>query len=100
VTNNDSRPLNVTVSPSSGYQVRGDKAFTLDPREPRTVVLGPDTGLAGAAIGEPGCTVDYDLAAQVKDAKVPRKWIFLAGALALLSFLVGYVGRRRGWAGA
>ena len=90
-------PLNVTVSPSSGYRVQGEKTFTLDPRQSRRVILAPEGGLGGAAIGDPGCTIDYDLASQAKNTGTPRLFIFIAGLLAALSGVLGYVARRRGW---
>jgi hypothetical protein len=96
VESHDKRPINVTVSPSSGYRVYGEKTFTLAPRAERRVLLSRETGIA-AAIGEPGCTVDFDLATQAKNAKASRIWILLAGALALASFALGAFSRGRGW---
>jgi hypothetical protein len=96
VKSQDARPINVTVSPNSGFRVYGEKTFTLDPGRERRVLIAPEKGIA-AAIGEPGCTLEYDLAAQAKNARASRMWIALAAAFALGSFLLGAVARRKGW---
>ncbi|MEA2419801.1 MAG: hypothetical protein QOE60_2007 [Thermoleophilaceae bacterium] len=96
VHSREKRPIDVTVSPSSGYRVQGEKTFTLAARGDRRVILTPEGGAAAAAIGEPGCTLAYDLAPQAKNARASRGWIIAAGLLAALSFLVGVIAKHRG----
>ncbi|HEX8870192.1 MAG TPA: hypothetical protein VF821_31305 [Lentzea sp.] len=97
VTSTSDRPINAEVSPASGYTVQGDKKFTLQPKGTRRVIIKPDEGTGGAAIGAAGCTVDYDLASQAKNPAIPRTFIAIAGVLALGSFGVGLWGRLKGW---
>jgi hypothetical protein len=70
---------------------------TLDPGADRHIILAPEDSLAGAAIGEPAARVEYDLAAQAKNAKAFWGWIVGAGTLALLSFFLGALARKKGW---
>lgn len=97
VTSSSGRPITAEVSPASGYTVQGDKKFTLQPNGTRRVIIKPDEGTGGAAIGEAGCTVDYDLASQAKNPAIPRTFIVVAGVLALASFGMGAAGRFKGW---
>ncbi|MET9627154.1 hypothetical protein ABZX92_06795 [Lentzea sp. NPDC006480] len=96
VKSTSDRPLTAEVSPASGYTVQGDKKFTLQPKGVRRVIIQPDEGTGGAAIGVAGCTVDYDLASQAKNPAIPRTFITIAGVLALGSFGVGLWGRLKG----
>ena len=95
IVSKETRPINVSVSPASGYRVEGEKSFTLEPKGQRRVVLRPDETAGGAAIGQAGCTIDYDLASSVKNAARARPWIVVAGILALGSFLLGVRAKRR-----